>query len=66
MPATDATIIKQVLDLGARNILVPTVSTPGIDGVCVGPSDLAASMGHLGKQTHPEVVAVVPVHPRRR
>ena len=125
VPVADATIIKQVLDLGAQNILVPMVSTraeaeavaaaaqyppagvrgvgsalarsarwnrvpdylteaaahvsvfvqietrtgvenaaaiastPGIDGVFVGPSDLAASMGHLGQQTHPEVVAAV-------
>ncbi|CDO08142.1 2-dehydro-3-deoxyglucarate aldolase [Mycolicibacterium cosmeticum] len=33
--------------------------TPGIDGVFVGPSDLAASMGLIGQQTHPEVVARV-------
>jgi 4-hydroxy-2-oxoheptanedioate aldolase len=31
----------------------------GIDGVFVGPSDLAASMGLLGQQTHPEVVEAV-------
>ncbi|GLY68934.1 HpcH/HpaI aldolase family protein [Amycolatopsis taiwanensis] len=34
-------------------------ATRGIDGVFVGPSDLAASMGVLGKQTHPDVVAAV-------
>ncbi|MFI7613778.1 HpcH/HpaI aldolase/citrate lyase family protein [Nonomuraea terrae] len=34
-------------------------ATPGIDGVFVGPSDLAASMGVLGEQTHPDVVAAV-------
>src|SRR5699024_10153944 len=122
VPAGETTIIKQVLDLGAQNLLVPMVSTPdqaqavaravqyppngvrgvgsalarsarwnrvpdylveaarhvsvfvqvetgegvenaaaisateGIDGVFVGPSDLAASMGHLGQQEHPEVV----------
>ncbi|MCF6386722.1 HpcH/HpaI aldolase/citrate lyase family protein [Mycobacterium sp. MBM] len=33
--------------------------TPGIDGIFVGPSDLAASMGLIGQQTHPEVVARV-------
>ncbi len=27
----------------------------GIDGVFIGPADLAASMGHLGKPTHPDV-----------
>ena len=33
--------------------------TPGIDGVFVGPADLAASMGLLGQQSHPDVVAKV-------
>ncbi|KUG53444.1 5-keto-4-deoxy-D-glucarate aldolase [Serinicoccus chungangensis] len=31
----------------------------GVDGVFVGPSDLAASMGLLGQQTHPDVRAAV-------
>lgn len=31
----------------------------GVDGVFVGPSDLAASLGLLGQQTHPDVVAAV-------
>lgn len=31
----------------------------GVDGVFVGPSDLAASMGVLGQQTHPRVVSAV-------
>lgn len=31
----------------------------GVDALFVGPSDLAASMGHLGQQSHPEVVAAV-------
>ncbi|WP_328814108.1 HpcH/HpaI aldolase family protein [Rhodococcus sp. NBC_00297] len=125
VPAGDAVVIKQVLDLGAQNVLVPMVSTaeqardvaaaaqyppagrrgvgsalarsgrwnrienylaeaadhvsvfvqietadgvdnaadiastPGIDGVFLGPSDLAASMGLLGQQNHPDVVAAV-------
>jgi 4-hydroxy-2-oxoheptanedioate aldolase len=125
VPVGDAVTIKQVLDLGAQNLLVPMVSTAeqardvvsavrypprgrrgvgsalarsarwnridgyladaddhvslyvqvetaegvenaaaiaavdGIDGVFVGPSDLAASMGVLGEQTHPDVVAAV-------
>lgn len=123
VPIGDVVTIKQVLDLGAQNILVPMVSSKtdaeaavaavrypprgtrgvgsalarsarwnrvdgylqhadehvslfvqietsagvdaaadiaavdGIDGVFVGPSDLAASMGLLGQQTHPDVVA---------
>lgn len=125
VPINDWVIIKQVLDTGAQNILVPMVSTAedaraavsamhypprgrrgvgsalarsarwnrvenylqnaaehvslfvqietaagvenaaeiaavdGVDGVFVGPSDLAASMGHLGEQSHPEVIAAV-------
>ncbi|GEL97419.1 HpcH/HpaI aldolase family protein [Cellulomonas terrae] len=125
VPTGDVVTIKQVLDLGAQNLLVPMVSSAaeaeaavaavrypprgrrgvgsalsrsarwnrvdgylehaddhvsllvqvetvegvaaagdiaavdGIDGVFVGPSDLAASMGLLGRQTHPEVVAAV-------
>lgn len=31
----------------------------GVDGVFVGPSDLAASMGLIGQQTHADVVAAV-------
>ncbi|MEI4271201.1 HpcH/HpaI aldolase/citrate lyase family protein [Klenkia sp. LSe6-5] len=125
VPAGDVVTIKQVLDTGSQNLLVPMVSTAaeaealvqavrypprgrrgvgsalarsarwnrvdgyladadahvsllvqvetvegvanagaiaavdGVDGVFVGPSDLAASMGLLGQQTHPDVVAAV-------
>ncbi|MFT4210781.1 MAG: HpcH/HpaI aldolase/citrate lyase family protein [Microbacterium sp.] len=125
VPFADTVTIKQVLDLGAQNLLVPMVSSAdqarqlveavrypprgrrgvgsalarsarwnrvddylqdadahvslfvqvetlagveaageiaavdGVDGVFVGPSDLAASMGLLGQQTHPDVVAAV-------
>jgi 4-hydroxy-2-oxoheptanedioate aldolase len=31
----------------------------GVDALFIGPSDLAASMGYLGQQGHPEVVAAV-------
>ena len=125
VPALDPVMIKQVLDLGAQNILVPMVDTPeqaelavrsvryppegirgvgsalarasrwngvpeylqragecvsltvqiesaqavgqaaqiaaveGVDAVFVGPADLAASMGVIGQQTHPEVLGAV-------
>ncbi len=125
VPIGDVVTLKQVLDLGAQNILVPMVSSAaeaeelvaavrypprgrrgvgsalarsarwnrvddylaqadahvslfvqvetiegveaaaaiaavdGVDGVFVGPSDLAASMGLLGQQTHPDVAAAV-------
>ncbi|PPF81158.1 2-dehydro-3-deoxyglucarate aldolase [Subtercola sp. Z020] len=125
VPANDPVVIKQVLDLGAQNIIVPMVSSAdeardavaatryppegirgvgsalarsarwnrvdgyltdaadhvsltvqiettagvanaaqiagveGIDAVFVGPADLSASMGLLGQQSHPAVVAAV-------
>lgn len=125
VPIGDVVTLKQVLDLGAQNLLVPMVASAaqardlveavrypprgrrgvgsalarsarwnrvedylahadehvslfvqietvdgveaaaeiaavdGIDGVFVGPSDLAASMGLLGQQTHPDVSAAV-------
>jgi 4-hydroxy-2-oxoheptanedioate aldolase len=31
----------------------------GVDGVFIGPADLAASMGHLGNANHPEVQAAI-------
>jgi len=124
-PVGDRVIIKQLLDLGAQNLLIPMVDTAeharemvaavrypplgvrgvgsalaraarwnriddylanadatislfvqietalavenvasiaavdGVDGVFIGPSDLAASMGLLGQQDHPDVVAAV-------
>ena len=122
VPDNNPVIIKQVLDLGAQNVLVPMVSSgeeaiaavqavryppegirgvgsalgraarwnrvegyltnssvsvtvqiesaeaverveeiagSGVDAIFVGPSDLAASMGFLGQQEHPDVVAAV-------
>ena len=125
VPWNDSVIIKQVLDLGAQNIIVPMVSSAaeagaavaatrypphgvrgvgsalsrsarwnrvddylqdasdhitlvvqietgagvesaaeiaavdGVDAVFVGPSDLAASLGHLGQQAHPAVLDAV-------
>lgn len=125
VPSLDTVLIKQFLDLGAQNLLVPMIDTAeearqavaavrypargvrgvgsalarasrwgavdgylgraedtvsltvqiesstavenaaeiaavdGVDAVFVGPSDLAASMGMLGQQTHPDVTASV-------
>ncbi len=32
---------------------------PGVDALFVGPSDLAADLGHLGEPRHPEVQAAI-------
>ena len=124
-PVGDTVIVKQLLDIGAQNLLIPMVNSAeeaaamvaavryppagvrgvgsalarsarwsriddylgradglvslyvqietadavaavheiaavdGVDGLLVGPADLAASMGMLGQQNHPEVVAAV-------
>jgi 4-hydroxy-2-oxoheptanedioate aldolase len=35
------------------------LAVDGVDGIFLGPADLAASMGHPGEQDHPDVVAAV-------
>lgn len=125
LPIGDPTLVKQYLDIGATNLLVPFVETaeqaremvrasryppegirgvagglvrasrwgriegylqranaevclllqvetpkglenlaeiaaiPGVDGVFIGPADLAASLGHLGRPDAPEVLAAI-------
>jgi 4-hydroxy-2-oxoheptanedioate aldolase len=44
--------------LGVENA-AEIAAVDGVDGVFVGPSDLAASMGLIGQQSHPDVVAAV-------
>ena len=39
------------------NELEAIAKVEGVDGVFIGPSDLAASLGHLGNPQHPEVQA---------
>lgn len=35
------------------------LAVEGVDGVFIGPADLAASLGHLGNGTHPEVTGAI-------
>lgn len=48
-------LIVQVETITALENLEEIVSIEGVDGVFIGPSDLAASMGYLGQVSHPEV-----------
>lgn len=43
----------------AMNNLADICAVPGVDGVFLGPSDLAAAYGHLGNPGHPDVQAVI-------
>lgn len=52
-------ILVQVETATAIDRLESIAAVEGVDGVFIGPSDLAASLGHLGSPSHPEVQQVV-------
>lgn len=52
-------VLVQVETVEALSNLEAIAATPGVDGVFVGPSDLAASMGLIGQSGHPDVQAAV-------
>lgn len=52
-------LVVQIEAASAVDAAAEIASVDGVDAVFVGPSDLAASMGHLGEQTHPDVLAAV-------
>lgn len=57
--AETLTVIVQIETAQAIANAAEIFATDGIDGVFIGPSDLAASMGLIGQQDHPDVVAAV-------
>jgi len=52
-------VIVQAETVEAIGNLEAIANTDGIDGVFIGPSDLSASMGHVGNVSHPDVVETV-------
>jgi 4-hydroxy-2-oxoheptanedioate aldolase len=48
-------LLVQLETRQALDNLEAIAAIDGVDGLFIGPSDLAASMGHLGQSTHPEV-----------
>ncbi|MCI4661646.1 MAG: aldolase/citrate lyase family protein [Neomegalonema sp.] len=52
-------LLIQVETVGALEHLDSILKVPGIDGVFIGPADLAASLGHPGEPSHPQVKQVV-------
>ena len=52
-------VIVQAETVTALENLDAIANTDGIDGVFFGPSDLSASMGHVGKAAHPDVAKAV-------
>ena len=57
--AASITLLVQIESAAAVKNVAEIAAVDGVDGLFIGPSDLAASMGHLGQQDHPEVLAAV-------
>ena len=52
-------LLLQVESVQGLENLEEIATTDGVDGVFIGPADLAASMGHPGQTDHPDVVAAI-------
>ena len=52
-------VLVQVETAAAVNEIESIAAVDGVDGIFIGPSDLAADLGHLGNPNHPEVQAAI-------
>ena len=52
-------VIVQIETRAALENLEAIAAVEGVDGLFIGPSDLAAALGHLGNSAHPEVRAAI-------
>lgn len=52
-------LLVQAESATALRNLAAICDVEGVDGVFIGPADLAASMGHLGNPGHPEVAGAI-------
>jgi 4-hydroxy-2-oxoheptanedioate aldolase len=58
--ANDQTcLLVQVETVKGMDNLDAILAVPGLDGVFIGPSDLAADMGHPGNSDHPDVQTAI-------
>jgi len=57
--AEELSLLVQIETQQALNELEAIAAVDGVDAVFIGPADLAASLGHVGDQGHPEVKAAV-------
>ncbi|HSV47646.1 MAG TPA: 4-hydroxy-2-oxoheptanedioate aldolase [Ramlibacter sp.] len=56
---SEVCLLVQVESTTALKNLEAICEVQGVDGVFIGPADLAASMGHRGKPGHPQVQAAI-------
>jgi 4-hydroxy-2-oxoheptanedioate aldolase len=61
----DTCILVQVETRAAMREIEAIAAVEGVDGVFIGPSDLAADLGHLGDTKHPDVQAAIQDAARR-
>lgn len=52
-------LLVQIETVEALAEIEAIAAVDGVDGLFIGPSDLAASMGHAGNARHPEVIAAI-------
>ena len=52
-------VLLQVETAAAVNEIEAIAAVDGVDGIFIGPSDLAADLGHLGDNRHPDVRAAI-------
>lgn len=57
--AEELCLLVQIETREALDQLEAIAAVEGVDGVFIGPADLAASLGHVGEPGHPDVVAAV-------
>lgn len=57
--AATLTVIVQIESRTALDNADAIAATPGVDAVFIGPSDLAASLGHLGNPSHQDVQTAI-------
>lgn len=55
----DLCVIVQIESRTGLENVADIAATAGVDGVFIGPADLAASLGHLGDSGHPEVRSAI-------
>ena len=55
----EITVVVQIEDRAGLAAASEIAAIDGVDAVFIGPSDLAAALGHLGNAAHPEVQAAI-------
>ena len=54
-----AQLLVQLETKAALNEIEAVAAVEGVDGIFIGPSDLAAAFGHLENPNHPEVQTAI-------